>query len=68
MCRTWSDAINCMANVIVNGKQSPGKERIEYSWAFGGKTVVVVVGDYSVITAYPLDGLEETWIECSAAA
>lgn len=64
----WGDTLNCMANAISNGKSGPGKGRTEYVWSFGGKTVVVVVGEYSVITAYPLDGLEETWIECSAAA
>lgn len=63
----WSDALNCMENAIVNGKSSPGRGRTEYVWNFQDKTVVVVVGEYSVITAYPTDGLEETWIECSAA-
>jgi hypothetical protein len=64
----WSDALNCMENVIVHGKAAPGRDRIEYTWLFGHKVVVVVVSEYSVITAYPTDGLEETWIECSAAA
>lgn len=64
----WGDALNCMENTILNGKSAPGKGRTEYVWLFGGKTMVVVVGEYSVITAYPTDGLEETWIECSAAA
>ncbi|TQM08997.1 hypothetical protein FB558_4738 [Pseudonocardia kunmingensis] len=64
----WSDALNCMGNAIVNGKPAPGRGRTEYVWRFGEKVMVVVVGEYSVITAYPTDGLEETWIECSAAA
>jgi hypothetical protein len=64
----WGDALNCMENVMRHGKSTRLPDRTRYEWQFDGKTMIVVDGDFSMITAYPLDGLEETWIECSAAA
>ncbi|MHA6630911.1 hypothetical protein ACU61A_36190 [Pseudonocardia sichuanensis] len=64
----WGDALNCMENAVEHGKPTRLPDRTRYEWWLGGKKMVVVNGDYSVITAYPSDGLEETWIECSTAA
>lgn len=64
----WADAINCMENAIRHGQASQQPDRTVYMWRFLDKTMFVVDGEYSVITAYPSDGLEESWIECSAAA
>ena len=64
----WGDALNCMENAMTHGKSTRLDDRTRYEWQFGGKTMIVVDGDYSMITAYPSDGLEDSWIECSAAA
>jgi hypothetical protein len=64
----WGDAMNCMENAVEHGKPTHLPDRTRYEWWLGGKMMVVVNGDYSVIAAYPSDGMEETWIECSAAA
>jgi hypothetical protein len=64
----WGDALNCMESAMRHGKSTRLPDRTRYEWQFDGKTMIVIDGDYSMITAYPSDGLEETWIECSAAA
>lgn len=64
----WGDALNCMENAVMHGKSTRLPDRTQYEWQFDGKTMVVVAGEYSMITAYPTDGLAETWVECSAAA
>lgn len=66
----WGDGLTAIRNTIRRGKASPGDNgKSIYTWAFApGRTMTVVVGDRTIITAYPTDGREETWVEASTAA
>ena len=66
----WGDGLTAIRNTIRRGKASPGDNgKSIYTWTFApGRTMTVVVGDRTIITAYPTDGREETWVEASTAA
>lgn len=64
----WAEAVTAISKAIDRGVPNPRPEETRYSWTFRpGKTIEVVVGDASVITALPVDGLADTWTEASVA-
>lgn len=64
----WGDASNCMEIAIDQVRPTPGSDgQLIYRYQFGGKSVRVVTGEVGLITAFPEDGLEDTWAECSGS-
>lgn len=64
----WADGVTAIVNTIDHGKKNEQIDRVEYTWTIRpGKTMIAVVGQESLITAFPTDGLEETWLEASGA-
>ena len=62
-CRQQRQSETLTEAEFENPARAEGKARGETTSV---KTMFVVDGEYSVITAYPSDGLEESWIECSS--
>lgn len=64
----WGEAVTAMASTIDRGKAEPDGAATRYNWEFSpGRSIVVVVGDDTVITSFPTDGLEASWTEASVA-
>lgn len=66
---SWAEAINCLDKVLERGTSIPaGDGKMKKQLVYNAKSVVAVVGlgNGDLITAYPNDGSEETWIECSS--
>ena len=65
----WTDALTCIQNTINRGAASDGKNRKRnYTYRISGASIVVVVGDSGVLTAYPRGtGVVRKWRLCSAS-
>ncbi|MFE7203804.1 hypothetical protein ACFU8R_26405 [Pseudonocardia alni] len=64
----WSEAITAMVNTIDRGNPVPEGDAVRYTWTFApNRSMIVVVGNNTVITAFPSDGQEASWTEASVA-
>lgn len=65
----WADALTCIENTINRGAASDGENgKRNYTYRIGGASIVVVIGDNGVLTAYPRGtGVVRKWQLCSAS-
>ncbi|MFE3997752.1 hypothetical protein ACFX43_02990 [Nocardioides sp. YIM B13467] len=65
----WADALTCIKKTINRGAASDGENgKRNYTYRISGASIVVVVGDSGVVTAYPRGtGVVRKWQLCSAS-
>lgn len=64
----WGEAVTAMVNTIDRGQVKAEGNAVRYVWTFApGRSMVVVVGNNTVLTAFPSDGRESSWTEASVA-
>lgn len=66
----WNNTRLCIAKAINRGARHPNGTKTNYSFTFGGNTVIVVTGSGKIITAYPTGAdstLPAKWAACSRA-